>query len=98
SAGRLIAEGSADELAHAGGDDRVLVRCDDPTFLAGRLTATGAGVRLGTRGALLVSGLDSAEIHRLTVREGVRLHELTPQRATLEDAYLELIGYEEGAA
>ncbi|GAA3966343.1 ATP-binding cassette domain-containing protein [Actinomadura viridis] len=81
--GRLVADRDARDLEREYAERQVLVRCDDPGFLAGRLTGACAGVRLGTGGALLVSGLDAAEIHRLAVTGGIRLHELTPQRSSL---------------
>ncbi|MCP2343581.1 ATP-binding cassette domain-containing protein [Actinomadura rupiterrae] len=85
--GRLVADGSADDLMRADAAERVLVRCDDPGYLARRLAEAGAVVRFAGRDGLLVTGLHGAEIHRLTVRCAVRLHELTPQRTTLEQAY-----------
>ncbi|MFC5184135.1 ABC transporter ATP-binding protein [Actinomadura harenae] len=90
--GRLVADGSADDLVRADAAESVLVRCDDPGYLARRLTAAGAGVRFADRDALLVTGLRGADIHRLTVRCAVRLHELTPQHTTLEQAYRDLVG------
>ncbi|MEV4259398.1 ABC transporter ATP-binding protein, partial [Spirillospora sp. NPDC049652] len=91
SRGRLVADGSADDLVRTDAATPVLVRCDDPGYLARRLTESGAGVRFAGRDALLVTGLRGAEIHRLTVRCAVRLHELTPQHTTLAQAYRDLV-------
>lgn len=41
-------------------------------------------------GLLEVSGLDAAVIGELALTHGLALHELTPVRSTLEDAYMEL--------
>jgi ABC-2 type transport system ATP-binding protein len=87
--GRLRADAGIEELA---GDHarRVLVHCDAPSLLAGRLAGAGARVQRGTGGALMVFGMDPPEIHRTTVACGVRLYELTPQRPSLDQVFLEL--------
>jgi ABC-2 type transport system ATP-binding protein len=41
-------------------------------------------------GLLEVSGLDAAAVGELALTHGLALHELTPVRSTLEDAYMEL--------
>jgi len=53
------------------------------------LTAEGATVR-SEGGALTVIGVDSAHIGDLAARHGIALHELSPQRASLEEAFFEL--------
>jgi ABC-2 type transport system ATP-binding protein len=56
--------------------------------------APADGARRGTgrpvAGVLEVSGLDAAAIGELALTHGLALHELTPVRSTLEDAYMEL--------
>jgi ABC-2 type transport system ATP-binding protein len=86
--GRLIADTGMADLMHANGDGTVLVRTGEP--FAHHLTAAGGTVRDGLEGALVVSGLSSAEIGKLAAYHGVPLSELTPQRASLEDAFMEL--------
>lgn len=87
--GRLIADTGVGELMRAGGAGTVLVRTPDPGF-AHRLTAAGATVRDGLESSLVVSGLTSGEIGKLAAYHGAALSELTPQRASLEDAFMEL--------
>ncbi|CAM4252624.1 ABC transporter ATP-binding protein [Kibdelosporangium persicum] len=88
--GRLIADTSMSEFLHAKGEGTVLVRTSDPGSFALQLTAAGAVVRDGVESALVVSGMTSLEIGKLAAYHGVTLSELTPQRASLEDAFMEL--------
>jgi ABC-2 type transport system ATP-binding protein len=39
---------------------------------------------------LTVTGLDAARVAELTAERGLSLHELSPQRATLEQAFMQL--------
>ncbi len=41
-------------------------------------------------GALEVSGLTAEQIGDIAAEHGLRLHELTPQQASLEEAFMEL--------
>ena len=43
-----------------------------------------------TGGGLAVTGLDAAAIGDLARTHGITLHELTPRRASLEEAFMEL--------
>ncbi|MEU4192149.1 ATP-binding cassette domain-containing protein [Kribbella sp. NPDC026611] len=88
--GRLIADTGIAELMHAGGEGTVLVRTPEPASFARQLTTAGAVVRDGVERSLVVSGLSSAEIGKLAAYHGIALVELTPQRASLEDAFMEL--------
>jgi ABC-2 type transport system ATP-binding protein len=85
--GKLVADTAVSELVR--GEGTVLVRTPDPGFA--RLLATaGATVRDGVEASLVVSGMTSAEIGKLAAYHGVALAELTPQRVSLEDAFMEL--------
>jgi len=55
----------------------------------GLLTSDGATVR-SEGGALTVTGVDAAYIGDLAAQQGIALHELSPQRASLEEAFFEL--------
>ncbi|GAA0558956.1 ATP-binding cassette domain-containing protein [Paractinoplanes ferrugineus] len=88
--GRLVADTSVSELMRAAGGGTVLVRASDPGTLTRRLAEAGATVREGVESSLLVSGLTAADVGQLAARHGVVLSELTPQRASLEDAFMEL--------
>ncbi|WP_372662272.1 ABC transporter ATP-binding protein [Amycolatopsis kentuckyensis] len=85
--GRLVADTAVSELVR--GEGTVLVRTPDAGFA--RLLATaGATVREGAEASLVVSGLTSGEIGKLAAYHGVALAELTPQRVSLEDAFMDL--------
>ncbi|MCC8246256.1 ATP-binding cassette domain-containing protein [Saccharothrix sp. NEAU-S10] len=88
--GRLIADTGMGEFLRGSGEGTVLVRTPEPAAFALRLTASGATVREGPEAALVVSGLTSGEIGKLACYHGVVLSELTPQRPSLEDAFMEL--------
>jgi ABC-2 type transport system ATP-binding protein len=88
--GRLIAEtGVADFIARSGGAAVRLVTPDAAAFSAA-LTAMGAKVGAGEAGALTVEGLTAPQIGDLAARDGLRVHELIPITASLEDAFMEL--------
>ncbi|QFZ21780.1 ABC transporter ATP-binding protein [Saccharothrix syringae] len=86
--GRLVLEASVRELRARFRED-VLVRSPERAELAAVLGAAGASVTTED-GALLVRGLEPAEIADLAARRQLPVHELTPRSASLEDAYLRL--------
>jgi ABC-2 type transport system ATP-binding protein len=87
--GRLITETSvADFVARSGGGAVKLVTPDLAAF-ASALTAAGAKVD-GDGEALTVEGLTANQVGDLAARDGLRVHELTPITASLEDAFMEL--------
>jgi ABC-2 type transport system ATP-binding protein len=88
--GRLIAEtGVAEFIARSGGGAVKLITPDQAAFAS---VLTAAGARIGdTEGeSLTVEGLTAPEIGDLAARDGLRVHELTPITASLEDAFMEL--------
>ena len=88
--GRLIVETSvADFVSRSGGGAVKLVTPDSVGFTAA-LRVVGATVEPGDGDCLTVEGLTSPEIGDLAAREGLRIHELTPITASLEDAFMEL--------
>ena len=88
--GRLIADASVADIVAQSARSHVLVRTPDPARLDALLHSAGATVRPGEDGGIEVSGLDCAEVGELAARHGVTLHELSPQQASLEAAFLEL--------
>ncbi|MEV1120738.1 ABC transporter ATP-binding protein [Actinosynnema sp. NPDC049800] len=88
--GRLIADTGVAEFLRGSGEGAVLVRTPEPAEFALRLTASGATVREGPESSLVVAGLTSEEIGKLAAYHRVVLTELTPQRPSLEDAFMEL--------
>jgi ABC-2 type transport system ATP-binding protein len=90
--GRLIADLPLAEVLARTPERAVLVRTPTPPELIARLTGTGTTVRAGAGGELLVTGVDGAEIGRIAAAAGIVLAELSPQRASLEDVFMELTG------
>jgi ABC-2 type transport system ATP-binding protein len=91
--GRLIADTSvADVVAQASTGSAVLVRTAKATELRDAMAGDGVVVTSRERGQLEVHGLTSAEIGEAAARNGIALHELTPERASLEDAFMRLTG------
>jgi ABC-2 type transport system ATP-binding protein len=87
--GRLIATGPVAEFVNSTQSGAVVVRTPDASVLAGLLTAQGAQVEATEPGTLLVRGLAAPAVGDLAFDHGVRLHELSTQVATLEEAFLE---------
>jgi ABC-2 type transport system ATP-binding protein len=91
--GRLVADMSvADVVAQASRDAPVLIRTPDATALRDALAADGVAVASREPGLLEARGVPSARIGELAARDGMVLYELTPQKASLEDAFMRLTG------
>jgi ABC-2 type transport system ATP-binding protein len=88
--GKLIAETSVAELSARTAGRRVLVRSPDQGSLARALEAAGARVEGSADGSLLVEGMTAQAVADLAAAHGIAVHELTPQLASLEEAYMEL--------
>jgi len=88
--GQLLAEASIGELTARVSVGRVLVRSPQATDLRELLVGRGATVTSAEPGVLQVDGLGAGTIADLAVDRGLAVHELTPQRASLEQAYMEL--------
>ena len=92
--GRLIADTSADEFVRSSSQQSVHVRSPRAAELAARCReagATVAGPGAGTGPYVIeITGMDSAEVGRLAAAHGIALVELTPIRASLEEAFMEL--------
>jgi ABC-2 type transport system ATP-binding protein len=54
------------------------------------LAEAGARVTVGDGGSLTVEGLTAAQVGDLAHEDGLRVHELAPITASLEDAFMEL--------
>jgi len=88
--GRLIADCTVDEFIAANSQQNVRVRTPQPDQLAKLVAAAGATVRENGDGSMVVSGLDPARVGDLAYENAVRLHELAPVHASLEQAFMEL--------
>jgi ABC-2 type transport system ATP-binding protein len=88
--GRLIAETSVDDFVSRSGRAAVKLVTPDSAAFTALLTAAGAEVRDENGESLTVEGLTAAQIGDLVAGDGLRVHELAPITASLEDAFMEL--------
>jgi ABC-2 type transport system ATP-binding protein len=99
--GRLIADASTAEVIARATEKTVRVRTPDPDRLTSLITAAGGIVTPGgatlpgessadSAGLLTVTNLEAPRVGELAAGASVVLYELTPQLASLEDAFLEL--------
>jgi len=88
--GRLISDCTVAEFIEQNSRQTVRVRTPDQGPLSAVLAAGGASVRDEGDGALLVTGLTPARVGDLAFENAIRLHELAPARASLEEAFMEL--------
>jgi ABC-2 type transport system ATP-binding protein len=89
--GKLIAETSVSDFVTRSGSGTVRLVTPDLAAFESLLTAAGAKIASdGDGGSLTVEGLTAPQIGDLAARDGLRVHELTPIRASLEDAFMEL--------
>jgi len=88
--GRLIASGSVDEVIQGATGGRVFVRTSEADRLRILLESDTQHVHQVGPDALQVSGMDSAAIGLVAARASIPLIELTPQQATLEEAFMEI--------
>jgi ABC-2 type transport system ATP-binding protein len=87
--GHLIAEMPVEQFTSRNAQRYVRVRSPQLDRLQPALQAAGASVALQDDGSVSVRGLDAEKIGELTLRESIVLSELTPQTASLEDAFIE---------
>jgi ABC-2 type transport system ATP-binding protein len=88
--GRLLADTTVEELIARVAVGSVLVRTPHATDLRDLLVQRDATVTGVEPGLLQVGGLAAEKIGDLALGAGLALHELTPRRASLEEAYMEL--------
>jgi ABC-2 type transport system ATP-binding protein len=88
--GRLLADAGVDELLAASPDRGVTVRTPDHREALPLLAAAGGRAASNGDGQITVTGLEAGVIAAVLGQRGLRLEELTPARASLEDAYLRL--------
>ncbi len=93
--GRLIAASSTQDFIERSSERSVLVRSPDAARLAELVAAAGGTAVPGMSGpdeadALRVTGLPAPRIGELAASAAIVLHELTPQLASLEEAFMEL--------
>jgi len=88
--GKLIADCTMEEFIARSSGAAVRVRTPSADEFAQAITAKGATVGTDDDGSLEVRGMSIEEIGDLAFTEGIRLHELSTVRASLEEAYMEV--------
>jgi ABC-2 type transport system ATP-binding protein len=88
--GRLIADASVRDVVDRSATRAVRVCTPDASRFSRVLAERGWKTDLGDDGALRVAGVDTRDVGELAALHGVVLHELVPERASLEEAFIEL--------
>jgi len=88
--GRLITQTTVSALLSSRSDGRVHVRTPQVTEVMTVLAGAGGTVTSTGSDTLVVSGLDSERVATLVAERGLQLHELYRERASLEDAFIDL--------
>lgn len=88
--GRLLADTTVDALIAGSSQNFVRVRSDHIAAITKFCTTAGGTSVTESDGALAVTGITAAQIGDLAATKGIALHELSPQEASLEEAYMEL--------
>jgi ABC-2 type transport system ATP-binding protein len=95
--GKLISQSSTDDFISMATESTVRVRTPQPEVLRPALLDKGFDVREEaatgeTAGSFVVTGGTSDQIGDLAGAHGIVLHELSPQRGSLEQAFMQLTG------
>jgi ABC-2 type transport system ATP-binding protein len=88
--GRLLADTSMEEFIDARSTPRVRLRTADPDRLRPALAREGFELVTAEDGRWTVEGIRAEQLGSLAAREGVAVLELADDRASLEQAYLDL--------
>jgi ABC-2 type transport system ATP-binding protein len=88
--GKLIADCTIGEFITRHSAQSVRVRTPQIDLLAKGVAAAGGSATSNGDGSLLVQGLAVDRVGDIAFENGVRLHELTAARASLEQAFMEL--------
>jgi ABC-2 type transport system ATP-binding protein len=88
--GKLIADMPVAEITQRSAQSHVKVVSPRSQELVPLLESAGASVANGAEHELIVTGIESAAIGETAAKHGIVLHELSPRRASLEAAFMEL--------
>ena len=81
---------AVDEFIAQSSEQVVRVRTPQPDEFAEAMRSNGATIVQEEDGTLSVAGLNAQEIGDIALVQHVALHELTPQLASLEEAFMEI--------
>ncbi|MDQ3897975.1 MAG: ABC transporter ATP-binding protein [Actinomycetota bacterium] len=88
--GRLITKGTVAEVVHRSVTGHVRVDTAEPDRLSALLASHGGQATTQLDGTLSVTGIEARAVGVVAGIAGITLYELTPQSASLEDAFFEL--------
>jgi ABC-2 type transport system ATP-binding protein len=88
--GALIADTTVRDFTALNGGDAVRVVTPDVESFVAAVRRAGGEVELAPDDSVAVRGMTSAAVGELIASERLIVHELTPVRASLEDAFMEL--------
>ena len=88
--GRIITAGPVQDVIDGATGSAVRVRSPQADDLAALVQADGAAVTIPEAGVVELRGISAEEVGETAARHGIVLHELTPRRASLEEAYMNL--------
>jgi len=88
--GRLLADCPTAEFIDRNSKPQVLVKTSDAAQLTQLVTSGGAQVRRNGTDVLTVAGVPAPRIAEPAAAARIVVYELTPQRASLEEAFLEI--------
>ena len=88
--GKLIADTSVDDFVALASQKVVVVRSPELERLRTELVGPGVTFADAERGALEVHGLTPEQVGDAAAGAGIALHELSPQQASLEEAFMNL--------
>ncbi|MCP3759752.1 ABC transporter ATP-binding protein [Streptomyces sp. TBY4] len=88
--GKLLADTSIEEFIDARSTPRVRLRTTDPVRLRATLARDGFELVTAEGGRWTVDGIQAEQLGVIAAREGIPMLELIDERASLEQAYLDL--------
>ncbi|MFD3544500.1 ABC transporter ATP-binding protein [Streptomyces sp. NPDC058655] len=88
--GKLLADTSMQDFIEARSTPRVRLRTSDPIRLRAALARDGYEMATADGGCWSVEGIRAEQLGSTAAREGIPLLELSDERASLEQAYLDL--------
>jgi ABC-2 type transport system ATP-binding protein len=88
--GRMIADLSVDEFVRRASKNLVRVRSPQAAELRDAILGPDVTITAAADGSLEVAGLTAEQIGEAAASLGLVLHELTPERASLEEAFMDV--------
>jgi ABC-2 type transport system ATP-binding protein len=88
--GSLIADTSVEDFVGHHSSEAVRIVTPTPQRFVTALSRAGGRPTVEEGGAIVATGLSSADIGELAAEQQLTVHELTPVRASLEDVFMEL--------